>query len=78
MKNKMKNYVGDWVIVHYEQYGMKKQEVGKLSKVGDKVIVLDAFTGSFEKGCLASASSIPLDVVNKVFNKKCEVIYESE
>ena len=78
MKNRMKDYLNDWVIVHYEQYGTPRQEVGKLSYVGDEGIGLDISIGSFKKGCLPSVSTFPLDMVEKVYNKKCEVIYESE
>jgi hypothetical protein len=75
--DKLRSYVGKWVIVHYEQYSMQREEVGKLSDIGNS-IVLDTFSGSFEKGCLPSASTIPLSDIIRVYNIKCEVIYENK
>jgi hypothetical protein len=81
IENKLKENIGKWVIVHGTQYGQKINEIGKLSDVSEVAIFLDTFSGSFEKGCLASSTNLPYDSgrysIDKVYNINLEVIYEN-
>jgi hypothetical protein len=81
-KNKLERLLNNWVIVHNNFFGRKEIHVGKLEDVGENGIALSKFSGSFEKGALASMTTLPYESrqssVYRIYNKDCEIIYENK